>query len=285
MYTNAAAENALGTLGALCWTVQLVPQIWKSWRTKSTEGLSPWFVLLWGVAAGFMGVYAIVRDLNVPLVLQPQLFGSLCLAAWAQCLYYGTVRCPRAVCGALYVAALAALAGFQVGVVYAVRPAYERGEGRAVEAVGIVSSVTLSLALFPQYYEIYVHREVVGISVPFMAIDMLGGVLSDLSLAFKPPPFDAVAALSYSLVVFLDGLVLLAAAILNPLAKRRRKRAAAASLAAPAPRELASDPESLPRSPSAGRDAEAVTLSTRASLRSSSSRPSPGDADRDAEEG
>lgn len=44
MRPNAAAENALGTLGTVFWTIQMLPQIWKSWRSKSTEGLSPWLV-------------------------------------------------------------------------------------------------------------------------------------------------------------------------------------------------------------------------------------------------
>ena len=52
----------------------------------------------------------------------------------------------------------------------------------------------------PQYYEIYKHREVVGISITFMLIDLLGGVFSDLSLAFKAP-FDVIAAITYSLVI------------------------------------------------------------------------------------
>ena len=67
-----------------------------------------------------MGVYAIVQDLNVPLILQPQLFGALCLLSWAQCQFYGARR-PLHVCVALYVGCLCVLAGFQVGVVYAVR--------------------------------------------------------------------------------------------------------------------------------------------------------------------
>jgi len=52
----------------------------------------------------------------------------------------------------------------------------------------------------PQYYKIYEHREVIGISITFMAIDLLGGVFSDLSLAFKES-FDIVASVTYSLVV------------------------------------------------------------------------------------
>ena len=52
----------------------------------------------------------------------------------------------------------------------------------------------------PQYYEIYKYKEVVGISILFMLIDMAGGVFSDLSLAFKEE-FDVVAGVTYSLVV------------------------------------------------------------------------------------
>lgn len=52
----------------------------------------------------------------------------------------------------------------------------------------------------PQYYEIYKHRAVIGISVTFIAVDMLGGIFSDLSLAFKEE-FDVLASITYSLVV------------------------------------------------------------------------------------
>jgi hypothetical protein len=63
MPVNAVAENVFGTMGktphlvhdhhtftvlsltgTIFWSVQLIPQIFKSWRTKSTEGLSPWLV-------------------------------------------------------------------------------------------------------------------------------------------------------------------------------------------------------------------------------------------------
>ena len=41
-----------------------------------------------------------------------------------------------------------------------------------------------------------------------MVVDMLGGIFSDLSLVFKAPPFNTIAAISYSLVVV---------CVLNPL--------------------------------------------------------------------
>ena len=31
-------------VGTICWTVQLIPQVWKSWRTKSTDGLSEYLM-------------------------------------------------------------------------------------------------------------------------------------------------------------------------------------------------------------------------------------------------
>ncbi|EMD39084.1 hypothetical protein CERSUDRAFT_122553 [Gelatoporia subvermispora B] len=225
MPANPAAENALGTIGTICWTVQLIPQIWKSWRDKSTEGLSHWLLLMWGISGAFLGVYSIVQDLNIPLILQPQLFGVLSFVSWGQCQYYGKKR-SRTMVIVMVITAIAVTGGFEAGMVYAVRPSFNRGNDGPVEAFGIISAIIISLALLPQYYEIHKHREVVGISMIFMTVDCLGGIFNDLSLAFKAK-FDITAGVTYSMVVLLDGTVLLLAATLNPLARRRRKRAAA----------------------------------------------------------
>lgn len=40
-----AADKTLATIGAVLWSVQVIPQIVKSYRTKSTEGLSPILML------------------------------------------------------------------------------------------------------------------------------------------------------------------------------------------------------------------------------------------------
>ncbi|KAJ6578534.1 PQ loop repeat-domain-containing protein [Mycena capillaripes] len=225
MPIDPIAENVLGTMGAVCWTVQLIPQVWKSWREKSTDGLSPWLVLLWGIAAGFLGAYAILLDLNVPLILQPQLFGFFSLLSWGQCQYYAQKRSTRTA-AALTAGAMLVVGAFEVVMVFALRGAYSTGTDaglRGVQFLGIASSVIISLALFPQYVEIWRLREVVGISVLFMVIDLLGGVFSDLSLVFKDK-FDIIAAITYSLVVVLDAFVILAALILNPRAAKRRRR-------------------------------------------------------------
>lgn len=81
------------------------------------------------------------------------------------------------------------------------------------------------LMIRPQYWEIYRLKEVVGISLIFMAIDIAGGLFSLLSLVFREE-FDIAACVSYTLVVVLDGLVVILAFILNPIARRRRRREA-----------------------------------------------------------
>ena len=64
----------------------------------------------------------------------------------------------------------------------------------------LVLSASFPSANRPQFYEIYKHGAVLGISLTFMAVDCLGGVFSILSLIFKRQ-FDVLAAVSYSSVV------------------------------------------------------------------------------------
>jgi len=52
-------------------------------------------------------------------------------------------------------------------------------------------------ALLPQYWQIYKHKEVIGISLLFVFIDMMGGVFNDLSLVFRAK-FDRIAAATYT---------------------------------------------------------------------------------------
>lgn len=139
------------------------------------------------------------------------------------------------------------------------QPATDKGNEAPVTFFGVATSVLLAAGLLcvlsrtslfrihadipayrPQYVEIYRLGEVKGISMPFMTVDLLGGVFSTLSLVFKSK-FDVLAGVAYSLVVVrlklekfycisdvffqvLDGVVILLAFILNPIARRRQSR-------------------------------------------------------------
>lgn len=52
----------------------------------------------------------------------------------------------------------------------------------------------------PQYYEIWKYKEVCGISLWFLAVDISGGVFSTLSLVFKAK-FEIVPGVSYAIVM------------------------------------------------------------------------------------
>ena len=60
--------------------------------------------------------------------------------------------------------------------------------------------VTCSSYSRPQYWEICRRKEVIGISMTFMAVDISGGVFSILSLAFKED-FDVFASITYIVVI------------------------------------------------------------------------------------
>lgn len=53
----------------------------------------------------------------------------------------------------------------------------------------------------PQYWEIYKYREVIGISLLFMVVDILGGVFSFLSLFFRND-LDIAAFVSFLICLF-----------------------------------------------------------------------------------
>ena len=61
-------------------------------------------------------------------------------------------------------------------------------------------SFTRSSKCRPQYWEIYKRKEVVGLSMTFMVVDISGGVFSILSLAFKKE-FDVFASVVYIVVI------------------------------------------------------------------------------------
>ncbi|ORY23042.1 hypothetical protein BCR39DRAFT_550133 [Naematelia encephala] len=185
MKENHAAENALGTIGAVLWSIQIIPQIVKSYRSKSTFGLSGALMFIWAVASLFLGSYNIARKLSIPLQVQPQIFGVLSAGSWAQCLHYGPRKFSKLKAGGCLAVFCVIFAGFESGSVYALWAGQNNGTDAPVLFYGYMSAVLLAVALLPQYYEIYKLKEVVGISLVFMAVDILGGIFSFLSLFFR----------------------------------------------------------------------------------------------------
>lgn len=182
----------LGTIGTVFWSLQLVPQIIKSYRAKDTDGLSAWLLLIWVAGSIPQGTYLVVENINIPLIVQPQLFSTFAIIAMAQCWHYSH-RLPtrRCIAGALATGVIAA--GVEVAFYELCLLGQRRGTDAATKTMGIAGAVLIVLGLVPQYYEIWKYREVRGISLVFLAIDCTGGVFSLLSLVFKSS-FDGIAA-------------------------------------------------------------------------------------------
>lgn len=85
------AANVLGTIGAVCWSVQLIPQIIINYRRHNTIGLQRSMMLLWACAGVPLGAYNIVGNFNIALQIQPQILTLLSLGTWIQCYYYDDV--------------------------------------------------------------------------------------------------------------------------------------------------------------------------------------------------
>ncbi|KAJ5301510.1 hypothetical protein N7508_006373 [Penicillium antarcticum] len=180
---NPVAENVLGTLGAVCWSIQLLPQIIINYRRHDTEGLQGSMMLLWASAGVPLGVYNIVEEFNIALRVQPQILTTLSLITWAQCLYYGKkysiMKCTAAATSLLLI-----LGGIEVGLVFALRAAKDRSLEWPLILMAVLSACLLAAGVLRHYWDIYIHRTVRGISFIFVGIDAAGDLFSLVSVLF-----------------------------------------------------------------------------------------------------
>ncbi|GBC08188.1 hypothetical protein RclHR1_07960004 [Rhizophagus clarus] len=210
-------ENVFGIMGTVFWSFQLAPQVHKNWRKKSTKGLAREMILLWIISSVFFGVYAIILGLSIPLVVQPQIFATISLIVYVQCFYYRPTKFEgsKIKSGTLFVLLMMLFGGVEAGGVYIVRYANTRNVDWVQTFVGIIPVVLLVIGFVPQYIEIYQLKRVIGISLIFMSLDILGGLFSLLSLVFRPPPFDILASFTYLSVVTLDLIIVFLYFFLN----------------------------------------------------------------------
>ncbi|OLL24948.1 putative membrane protein [Neolecta irregularis DAH-3] len=187
---------ALGTIGTLkvFWTVQLLPQIHKNWSRKSTAGLSPCMLMLWAIAAVPFGIYAIVKDLNIPVQIQPQAFGFLSLIGWSK------LRCLF-----VFTAIGTSLGTVEAAGALLLRTPEINGVDWPMILLGVIAALLICGGLLPPYFDIMKHNwEVRGLSFIFLIVDMLGAFFSLLSIVFQRGPLDILAAATYIGVLALE---------------------------------------------------------------------------------
>lgn len=185
MAGNPTVSNIFGTLGAVCWSVQLFPQIILNYRRQSAAGLSSGFMLFWASAGVPLGVYNIISGFNIALQIQPQILTTLSLVTWGQCYLYErkwNICKVLAAAGSLAVV----MAAVEAALFFAVRVATHQEIHWPSTLMAVLAAVLLSLGVMEQYLAIWKNRSVEGISFLFCGIDALGDVTSIVSVAFEP---------------------------------------------------------------------------------------------------
>ncbi|PIA95707.1 putative membrane protein [Cercospora beticola] len=181
---NAVVADVFGTLGAVFWSIQLLPQIWLNYRRHNAIGLQPSMMMLWAWAGVPLGVYNVARDLSIPLQIQPQILSLLSLLTWIQCYYYEHKWSLWKAAGVV-VPVAALMGGIEVGLVFAMRHAERRGMEWPLTLMAVLAALLLALGVLRHYWDIYVHRTVRGISFLFVGLDAAGDLVSIISVAFE----------------------------------------------------------------------------------------------------
>lgn len=202
---NSATADVFGTFGAVLWSLQvirtcanyslsghlqltlrkLLPQIWKNWRRHDSGSLSHTFFLSWAIAGVPLGVYNIADDYNIALQIQPNILIFLSLLTWAQCQFYGKRR-PIKLVAFLSLIFGSILGGIEVGLVFALRMANERGQKWTATLMAVVAAVLLAGGVLRHYADMWKTRSDAGLSLQFALLDAAGDVASLLSVTFQP---------------------------------------------------------------------------------------------------
>ncbi|GJN87825.1 hypothetical protein Rhopal_000780-T1 [Rhodotorula paludigena] len=177
--------------------------------------------ICWALSGATLGIYTIVENISIPIIVQPHCYGSLCAIIYCQMLYYDKQwRWYSAV--AAFAAYAVVTAGCEVGFVFASRFVEHHHHSNGLTMLwGILSAVFLLVGFFPQFYEIRQAKEVFGVSYLFLFMDSLGAVFSIMSLGFKDY-FDGIAFAGYASVLICEIAIVGLALYLNPRTRRAR---------------------------------------------------------------
>lgn len=204
MASETPAANILGTIGTVCWCIQLIPQIIHNYRKKNCEGLRPLMLFLWSASGVPFSIYFVSRRSSIPIMVQPQIFTTLCVVTWAQSLYYPPVEVSRRRLVAFISCFLLIGVALEAGFIIPCRNAYDDGKAWPSLIFGVLASVLLAVGLVPPYLELAKRQgRVIGINFVFLSLDFSGAFFSLLSLAFARE-LDILGMVLYCIVAVME---------------------------------------------------------------------------------
>jgi len=211
---NDVVKEVFGYIGLVFFTATLLPQIYKNYQRKSVDGVSEFFIVLFTVSTMLFGVYVIVQQLALPVILDPEFYICNSLICWSQFFYYKRKWSLLASIGQFLLSSVAFVA-VQFGLVYGLRAALAHNLSVVVDVVGIIPIAITAIGYIPQYSELITGRaNPHGLSLLFLTLLVAGSIAYIISLAFHDT-FDWVAFASYAFLVVGSGGLMVVCAIMR----------------------------------------------------------------------
>mmetsp|Transcript_3958 Transcript_3958/g.11245 ORF Transcript_3958/g.11245 Transcript_3958/m.11245 type:complete len:248 (+) Transcript_3958:107-850(+) len=209
----------LSITGIVCFMMMMVPQIFKNWRSQSTDGMSLALIITWHVAAVLTTAYfAAAPNISVLVALSIFVFAGCCGVCESQVLAYRPSRKHEknnSCCVVLGVSTL--LLAVSAAVACALFAAFRAMPADATYVVGnVLPSILLGAGFLPQMYEFISRRSVQGYSFGVTVFDLVG-CSANTAVIFAPAGVVAQEALKESapfLTIIAMHIVLLALAVL-----------------------------------------------------------------------
>ncbi|KAJ9090441.1 hypothetical protein DSO57_1002747 [Entomophthora muscae] len=198
-------RELLAIVALVLWSVQLLPQVYKNHKSKSTTGLSAWAFILWALANVLVASNSYVNQVVLPIFLQPQVFCILSLVCLTQCFLYPDKVPSRSPWegGLLLVALVVLCASLGSLWTYFVLTSNWRNQLWFSLLVGSIGPAITSIGFVPQIHNIILLKSTDGISLLFICLDIGGGVAALISLALHDK-FELTVALMYMAVLTME---------------------------------------------------------------------------------
>ncbi|GME73594.1 unnamed protein product [[Candida] boidinii] len=212
MANDDVISNVLGTIGTVCWCIQLTPQIYTNWKTKDTEGFPPIFMFLWAASGVPFAIYFMMSDSYIPMQVQPQMFTFLCTLAWIQSMYYPPNPVPKKRIIIYATSFLLISLALELGFILWLKPVYKNGTTWPSLIFGILASVILAAGLLPPYFELFKRQgRVVGINFLFLFLDSCGAIFSMSSVLIGE--IDIMGVILYAIIIAMEFGIFMSQAI------------------------------------------------------------------------
>ncbi|ODV94429.1 hypothetical protein PACTADRAFT_86598 [Pachysolen tannophilus NRRL Y-2460] len=183
MTDSTVASNVTGTVGTVCWSIQLIPQIIYNYLRKDCTGLPPLMMFLWAACGIPFSIYFFITQPSIAVQVQPEIFTVLCSISFCQSIYYPPIKMNKLKILAIMCVFYSIAIGSELGFILWLRPVYQHGTTWPSLIFGIMASVMLAAGLVPPYFELAKRKgRVVGINFIFLAIDCSGAIFSMVSL-------------------------------------------------------------------------------------------------------